>query len=309
VQKIEFQSEQAQMGFGHYFVSFIVFSHCRFHWHQSAPLYCKSFSFTMKLTFSLSLLLCISSIMMPAIDARASGFNFKRSDVWKRSIKRQEVSRSLQTDDELAMALCEAFIEIILGSSASNSGCTCDADGELTSDCEDFLSQCNICDIVDGVLTCIGFAQEETAAAETTEDIVADCFTYSSGPFDNTICTIDNFADDTCAVTIDGMECNSCAIIACSATDGTVFLDESYDIDCSNVIEGETWNLCTDDLPETSRFLATANNDRFTDLNCTSVGDGSGDDSVDDPGESGGFALSFHGLSLLVSLIAIATSW
>jgi hypothetical protein len=248
-------------------------------------------------------------MVMPIIDARASGISFKRSALWKRSIERQEVSRNLQLDDdELAMALCEAFIEILLGASASSSGCTCAADGEVSSDCEAFLSQCDICDtIVNGVTTCIGYAEEETAAAETTEDILADCFTYTSGPFDNTICTIDNLADDTCAVTIDGMECNSCAIVACSAEDGTVFLDESYDIDCSNVIEGETWNLCIDDLPETSRFLATANNDRFTDLNCTSI-TGDIEDEIGD-GESGGFALSFNGLSLLVSLIAITTSW
>jgi hypothetical protein len=72
-------------------------------------------------------------------------------------------------------------------------------------------------------------------------------------------------------------------------------------------MEGETWNLCIDDLPETSRFLATANNDRFTDLNCESIADDIEDEIGD--GDSGGFALSFHGLSLLVSLIAIATSW
>jgi hypothetical protein len=243
----------------------------------------------MKLTSNLSFLLCISSMVMPAIDARTSGFSFKRSAARKRSIKRQEVSRNLQTDDELATQLCEAFLEIILG---PNSGCTCAADGELSSDCEDLLSQCSPCDTIQDQQTCFVFAAEETAAA-TTADIEADCYTYESGPFGNTICTLDNFADDTCAITIDGIKCNSCAIIACSATDGTGKFDESYDIDCSNVIAGETWNLCTANIPETSVFLPSGNNLRFTDLNCP----------------SGGFALSFHGFSVLVSLIAVATSW
>jgi hypothetical protein len=77
-------------------------------------------------------------------------------------------------------------------------------------------------------------------------------------------------------------------------SDGTGVLDESYDIDCSNVIEGETWNLCIDDLPDTSPFLASGNNDLFTALYCGS-------------GESGGSPLSFHGLSVLVSVVAVAT--
>jgi hypothetical protein len=225
--------------------------------------------------------------VMPAIDARASGFSFKRSAVTKRSIKGQEVSRSLQTDDELALQLCETFLEILLG---PNSGCTCAVDGEVSSDCEDLLAQCNICDTVQGQKTCLEFAEEESITASTAE-ILADCFTYESGPFDNTICTLDNVVDGTCAITIDGTECSSCAIVTCSATDGSGVFFKSYDMDCSNVIAGETWNLCTDDIPETSRFLA-GNNERFADLDCP----------------SGGFALSsFHGLSVLVSLIVVAT--
>jgi hypothetical protein len=244
----------------------------------------------MKVTSNLSFLVCISSVVMPAIDARASGFSYKRSTATKRSIKDQEVSRTLQTDDELALQLCETFLEILLG---PNSGCTCAEDGELTSDCEDFLSQCDICDTIQGERTCLAFAEEESTAASTS-DIVADCFAYESGPFANTICTLDNFVESTCTITIDGKECNSCAIVACSATDGTGVFEDSYDFDCSNVIEGETWNLCTADIPETSRFLAIGNNDLFTDLDCSSR-------------ESGGFALSFHGLSVLVSLIVVAS--
>jgi hypothetical protein len=244
----------------------------------------------MKVTSNLSFLLCISSVVMPAIDARASGLSFKRSAAMKPSIKGQEVSRSLQTEDELALQLCEAFLEILLG---PNSGCKCAEDGELTSDCEDFLSQCDICDTIQGERICLAFAEEESSAASTA-DILADCYTYESGPFDNTICTLDNFVESTCTITIDGTECNSCAIVACSATDGTGVFEESYDFDCSNVIEGEAWNLCTADIPETSRFLASGNNDLFTDMDCGS-------------GNSGGFALSFRVLSVLVSLVVVAT--
>jgi hypothetical protein len=68
--------------------------------------------------------------------------------------------------------------------------------------------------------------------------------------------------NNTCAITIDGEECSSCTVIACGD-------DTDYEFDCSNII-GETWNLClcTSDFPETSRFLAGGNNERFTQLDC-----------------------------------------
>jgi hypothetical protein len=68
-------------------------------------------------------------------------------------------------------------------------------------------------------------------------------------------------------------------------------MEFGFDVDCSNAIEGEKRNYCTDDIPEFSRFLAFSNSDRFDDFEC---------------GGSGGFALSFHALSV-VSLIVVAT--
>jgi hypothetical protein len=267
----------------------------------------------MKVTSNLSFLLCISSVVMSAIDARTKGFGQKRSiqrqEVFDFTAQREESHRdlkspmpessinahqqrrSLQTDGDLAKELCEAFLELLLG---SNVGCTCDENGEPSSDCEELVSECNICDNIQGQRSCLAFAAEETAEASSA-DVEADCFTYVSGPFDNTICSNDNIADDTCNITIDGVECNSCEYVTCSATDGAGVFDESYDFDCSNVIEGETWNLCTDNPPETSLFLATANVDRFQsqDLDC----------------DSGAFAMSFHALSVMVSFIVVASTF
>jgi hypothetical protein len=278
---------------------------------------------TMKVTSNLSFLLCISSVVMPAIDARTNGFGQKRSAAAKRSIQRQEVfdfaakresyrdlkspvpessinvhqqRRSLQTDVDLALEeLCEAIIELFYG---PDSSCTCQDNGEPASDCDEFQFDqfdCKVCDNIQGQRACLAVAADETVDASSA-DVEAACFTYESGPFDNTICTLDNIADDTCTFTIDGVECNSCARVACSATDGAGVFDESYDFDCSNVIEGETWNLCTGNLPETSRFLALGNNDRFIDLDCGAGG-------------SGAFALSFHYLSVVVGLIVVASTF
>jgi hypothetical protein len=176
--------------------------------------------------------------------------------------------------------LCEAFLAVLFGS--TNTGCTCD-DAEPSDKCLEFLSSCSACDTVQGERTC--FTEEvEKSNALSSDDVDAYCYTYESGLFDNTICELYNPADDTCTITIDGTECSSCALVTCDD-------DDFYDIDCSNVIEGETWNQCTDDIPETSRFLATANNDRYLDFS-----------------DCGGSALSFRALSV-VSLMVVVTFW
>jgi hypothetical protein len=275
----------------------------------------------MKVTPSLFFLLCISSVAIPATGARASGFDRKRSAATKHSIERQrqkvfdfaarqelhhdlkspvtetpsnvhQQRRGLQADWEQgdgALKLCEAFIEALIG---PNSGCMCDEDGDPTSDCREYLSECNVCDTIQSQRSCLVFAAQETKAA-ISEDVEADCYSYNRGPFDNTICMIDNIVESTCTVTIDGAECKSCEIVVCKSTDGTGILSESYDFDCSNVMEGETWNLCTANIPETSPFLASGNNNRYVDLECG----------------SGGLALSSHVFSVLVSLVVVATFW
>jgi hypothetical protein len=76
------------------------------------------------------------------------------------------------------------------------------------------------------------FVAEESTAASSAD--VEECYTYESGPFVGTInCAIDNFASDTCTLTIDGVECNSCAIATYSATDAADMYGENYVIDCS----------------------------------------------------------------------------
>jgi hypothetical protein len=247
---------------------------------------------------NLLFLLCISTVVMPAIDARANGFGLKRSAATKRSIEQRQgvfdfaahqeshrdlkspatkrsiehrkafdvhqhlQRRSLQTDGDLenvALDLCEAFLSILLG---PDSDCTCAADGVPTSECDTYISEnCKICDTLQGEEACILFGQAETTAVNATDGSV-DCFSYESGPFvGTTICEIEDVTNNTCAITIDGEECSSCTVIACGD-------DTDYEFDCSNIIEGETWNLCTSDIPETSRFLAGGNNERFTQLDC-----------------------------------------
>ena len=261
----------------------------------------------MKAKTNLFFLLYTSSVTRPAIDAQAIGLSLKRSAETRRSIesqrhliekRRQGVfdfaahpeshrdlksratkssmihkkafdvavdvdpqRRSLQMDG----GLCEVFITILLG---PDSDCTCTADGEPTSDCDTYISEnCKICDTLQGEEVCILFDQGETTTVDATDESVK-CFSYQSGPFvGTTICEIENVTNNTCAITINGEECSSCTVIACGD-------DTDYEFDCSNIIEGETWNLCTSNIPETSRFLAGGNNERFTQLDCGYKGSG-----------------------------------
>jgi hypothetical protein len=61
--------------------------------------------------------------------------------------------------------------------------------------------------------------------------------------------------------------------------------DTDYDIDCSNIIAGETWNLCTADIPETSPLIPFGNNDRYKgDPICSEAGlGGGGEPDLTDP--------------------------
>jgi hypothetical protein len=241
----------------------------------------------MKVTFNLSFLLCISSLVMPVVDAR------KRSAVTKRyDFAAHQQRRSLQTDGSALKALCEAFILIL----APDSGCTCTEDGEPTDECVEILSGCKACDTIQGERTCIAADEAATIATSATsaDGAFVTCSAYDAAFFDGmVICDIVNEAEETCTITIDGEECSSCTVIFCDDDPESA----SFDLDCSNIIEGETWNLCTSEISETSPFLALGNNDRFIELECASEG-------------SGGFALSFHALSVVVGLIAVAaTLW
>jgi hypothetical protein len=185
-------------------------------------------------------------------------------------------------------AVCDAFLARLVG---PDSGCTC-TEEEPSTECTDYLATCNFCDTLQGKDACLSIS-----LIEDTSSVYRGCITYESGPFDNVICETENFINNTCTITIDGTECSSCTVIDCAG-------DTDYDIDCSNIIAGETWNLCcTDTIPETSRFLAAGNNDRFEDPDCSETGGGKGSMFF-----SGGKALSFHVLSV-VSLIAVTAFW
>jgi hypothetical protein len=235
-----------------------------------------------------------SSVVKPVVDARANGFGLlKRSAVTKRyDFAVHQQRRSLQTDGLSAKDFCESNLKIV----APNVDCTCTEDGEPTLECDILLAECAVCDTIQGEITCLAFDQAATNTAITRHDFV-DCYSYESGPFDGmVICEIANEAEDTCTVTIDGEECSTCSAITCVD-------DTELDLDCSNIIEGETWNLCTSEIPETSPFISYGKNDRFIDYECGSRGIGLS-------GGSGGFALSFHAVSVVVGLITVvATFW
>jgi hypothetical protein len=210
--------------------------------------------------------------------ATATALLSKRSSATKRAAKTQKAvevairqqRRSLQTEDELdaiSLTLCEVFLEALLG---PNSGCTC-TEEEPSMECNDFIyTNCLLCDTIQFEEACLVFDEEAVLAASTGTESLVDCLTYKSGPFaDDTISGIENLVDNTCTFTINETECNSCTVVAC---DGE---ETDFDIDCSNIIAGETWNICTDDIPETSLFIAFGTNDLFQDLTC---GDGGGVD-------------------------------
>jgi hypothetical protein len=265
----------------------------------------------MKVTSNLSFLLCIGTIAMHAVEASHNAFGLKHSAAMKPSFQRQDIfafaaqhthrglksatatallskrsaatkraaknqkavevavhqqRRSLQSDDEfdaISLALCEVFLAALLG---PDSGCTC-TDEEPSMECNDFIySNCLLCDTIQGEEACLVFDEQAVLAASTGTENLVDCLTYRSGPFaDDTICGIENLADNTCTFTINETECNSCTVVECGE-------ETDFDIDCSNIFEGETWNLCTDDIPETSRFIAFGTNNLFQDLTCSDGG-------------------------------------
>jgi hypothetical protein len=223
----------------------------------------------MKFTSNLSFLLCmIGTTAMPVVEASLDGLELKRSSAaMKRVAKNQKAfevamqqqRRGLQTED----ALCEAFLP--------NSGCTCSG-GLPSQKCFDFLTEkCLSCDTLGGEEACLLVFDKEAilaaiVASPAAASVYVDCTTYKSGPFaDDSICVIENLDDDTCTFTINEVECNSCSVVDCGG-------ESNYDIDCSNIIAGEIWNLCTDNIPDTSLFIALGTNDRFQDLNCGSGG-------------------------------------
>jgi hypothetical protein len=241
----------------------------------------------MKNTSNLSFLLCISSVVMPAIYLKSAATRLSiqrqediafasqqemhraiKSNMTEHFVNIHQEPRRLQTDEEVEFD-SETKLEILLGfNSDLNWGCKCGEDGKLAFECEELQSECILCDTIQGQQVCYMFAEAESTA-RSSADVEAKCYTYESGPFVGTTnCAIDDFADNTCTIMINGEECNSCAIVDCSATAVTGVYGENYDIDCSNIIKGETWNLCSDDLPETSRFLANGNNDRFKYVHC-----------------------------------------
>jgi hypothetical protein len=215
--------------------------------------------------------------------ATAMALLSKRSAAAKRAAKNQKAvevavhqqHRSLQEDfdvDPASLAICEILLEALLG---PNSGCTC-TDEEPSMECTDFVSSnCVLCDTLQGEEAClVSDGEAALAAYPETGSFVVDCLTYRSGPFaDDTICGIENLSDNTCTFTVNETECTSCTVIACDDEEGSE--ETNYDIDCSNVIAGETWNLCTDDIPETSPFIAFGANDLFQEVTC---GDGEGAD-------------------------------
>jgi hypothetical protein len=195
----------------------------------------------MKVTFNLSFLLCISSVVMPVVDSLTNGFGLhKRSAnlkslATKRSTKHDvkgydfaahQQRRSLQTDDDDDS--CETSLEELGQALGITIPCTCDDQGDIdeTTECADFFDGLGglvdddvvgglfdddddncVCDTIQGERTCIEIDEEESNAASSGDDF-AFCYTYTTGVFDNTICEIGHLSDGTCTITIDGAACS-----------------------------------------------------------------------------------------------------
>jgi hypothetical protein len=166
--------------------------------------------------------------------------------------------RNLQSDEEVCAFIID---ELVDGSYAQF--CSCDRVGDsYVLDC--VYTDCPDCELLQG-------SEEETCAISNDGvvlslsedlDLLADlfysCTLYQSGLFDSTaVCLIEEFTGEFCAVTVDDEACNSCEYVDC----GGGYTD--YSVDCSNVIPGEVWNFCTDDIPETSPFISYGYNDLF----------------------------------------------
>jgi hypothetical protein len=239
---------------------------------------------------------------MPVVEASLNGLELKRSSAaTKRAAKNQKAFEVAMRQQRRGLQTADAFCEEIYG---PNSGCTCAF--ELPSqECLDFTAEnCLICDSINPE-SCLIFDEEAIDAAvlpgpgEDTwgDTFEIDCTTYKSGPFaDNTICSIENRDKGTCTFTINETECNSCTVVDIEFT-----CYHKFDIDCSNIIAGETWSLCNDDIPDTSLFTSLGlNGFVFSVLTCSTAND------VKESGSGGVAASSTHVLSLF-GLVIVAS--
>jgi hypothetical protein len=258
---------------------------------------------------------CVDDIpeTSPFIFARNNGnlFNFDRC-----------FSDTGSSDLEINKGLCEATLDIFLGTAT---GCTCvlTADGtDYEADCDDIFDgidgifeDCVLCEPLQGQETCLIFDFEAALAAETSET-EANCVTYTSGVFDNTICQVNNQVDGSCAITVDGVECNACTVIICG--EGTSFEIDGVDFDCSNLIAGEVWNVCVDDIPETSPFIFAGNNGNFFDFeecffdtdppdlsSASSLAPAAGPSASSGELTSGGSMMASHTICVVLGLVLI----
>jgi hypothetical protein len=261
----------------------------------------------MKFTSNLYFLLCMfGTIAMPVVEASLNGLELKRSSAAtkKRAAKNQkafEVAMHQQRRGR-QFGVAPAFCKEVYG---PNSPCTCSNEGDESQECLDFTAEnCLICDILNPE-SCLIIDEEAIDAAvlpgpeeDTWGDAFEiDCTTYKSGPFaDNTICSIENRDKGTCTFTINETECNSCTVVDIEFT-----CYHKFDIDCSNIIAGETWSLCNDDIPDTSLFTSLGlNGFVFSVLTCSTAND------VKESGSGGVAASSTHVLSLF-GLVIVAS--
>jgi hypothetical protein len=152
--------------------------------------------------------------------------------------------RNLQTADELT---CDSLLKMQVGVINADY-CSCaKSSGQLVVECE--FTECPHCETIEGQDTC----------ALMTEDAVVDavdvrflsgksCTQYVSGYHTGTVCQMDN-ADGTCAVSMDGVMCNSCQNADCANG------DSDYLFDCSNIAGGAVYAGCDKDIPNTSPFV------------------------------------------------------
>lgn len=224
-------------------------------------------------------------MLLPLLIASRSNIQRQLVDLRAQQLYQRE-TQATQED-------CEGFLDIFFG---VDSGCECvlsDNGLDYEPNCDELLDGCESCETIQGVETCLSFDLEASATADGSTELEVLCYVYSSGAFgETTICQARDSLSENCTLSIDGAECNSCSIVQCGADNP--FYDEYFDYDCSNVIEGESWNLCSDNISDTSPFIFAGNNELFTFADCF-------------PGlVSGGSMVSFSTTLAIIGLVSLA---
>jgi hypothetical protein len=155
------------------------------------------------------------------------------------------VGRDLQlTDGELT---CDSLLQMQVGLINSQDCACAKSSGKLVVECD--FTRCPNCETIEGKETCAKFTEDAVVDVAAKRFLSGkSCTQYTSGFHTGTVCQMDN-DDGTCAVSMDGVMCNSCRNVECANGEkDSVF-------DCSNIMGGDVYDGCAKDIPSTSPFV------------------------------------------------------